>query len=281
MSDFNGGRSERCAIAIMAKAPSAGRVKTRLSPLLSPQEARDLGCCFLSDMTANLALVAQEAPVDPFIAFAPAGTEAAFESIVAPGTRFVLADGSCAAPAGVVGFGVCLLQAAATLFDEGYGAVALLNSDSPTLPTALLLEAAHLLLVPHERVVIGPSFDGGYYLVGIRAPHAELFRAVDWSTEHVAAQTRQRALGRGLEVHDLEAWYDVDDAESLQQLVHELASDQEVHRASAYPAPATRAFLVRNALSDRLAMRGVTRGPTPASSSSPPSHRNDDAASSG
>jgi uncharacterized protein len=273
-------RSARCAIAIMAKAPSAGRVKTRLSPLLNPREAMDLGRCFLSDMTANLAQVAQGARVDPFIAFAPAGSEAAFDAIVAPGTGFVLADGSRAAPPGVVGLGLCLLQATASLFDAGYGAVALLSADSPTLPTSLLLEAARLLLVPHDRVVIGPSIDGGYYLIGIRRTHAELFQAIDWSTEQVAEQTRQRALGLGLEVLDLDVWYDVDDAHSLQRLVHELAPDQAANSASAYPAPVTRAFLEQKGLADRLATSGVTMMPSPAGDSRPHSLRNLDAAKS-
>jgi len=258
MNDLDRGRSQRCAIAIMAKAPSAGRVKTRLSPLLSPVEAKDLGCCFLRDMTANLASAADEAPVDPYVAFAPAGSEAAFDSIVAPGTGLVLADGSRSAPPGVIGFGTCLLQAAATLFDAGYGAVALLNSDSPTLPTALLVEAARRLLAPHDRVVLGPSSDGGYYLLGIRRPHAALFAAIDWSTERVAGQTRQRAVGQGLEVIDLETWYDVDDPPSLGRLVHELSSDQARTHSSAYPAPATRAFIADNAVADRLAERGIT-----------------------
>jgi rSAM/selenodomain-associated transferase 1 len=273
-------RSARCAIAIMAKAPSAGRVKTRLSPLLDPQEAMDLGRCFLSDMIANLARVAQEAPVDPFIAFAPAGSEAAFDTIVAPGTGFVLADGSRAAPPGVVGLGLCLLQAAASLLDAGYGAVALLSADSPTLPTSLLLAAARLLLVPRDRVVIGPSFDGGYYLIGIRRAHAELFHAIDWSTEQVAEQTRQRALGLGLEVLDLDAWYDVDDARSLQRLVYELAPNQTVNATSVYPAPVTRAFLEQKALADRLATSGVAMMPAPADDSRPHSLRNLDAAKS-
>jgi len=276
----NDGRSERCAMAIMAKAPSAGRVKSRLSPLLSPQEAMDLGRSFLSDMTANLAGVAQDARVDPFIAFAPAGSEAAFDAIVPPGTGFVLADGSRAAPPGVVGLGLCLLQAAALLFDAGYGAVALLNADSPTLPTSLLLEAARLLLVPRDRVVIGPSFDGGYYLIGTRRAHTELFHAIDWSTEQVAEQTRQRALALGLEVIDLKAWYDVDDAHSLQRLLHEFALDQVAHPASAYPAPVTRAFLEQNAVAVRLAIHGVTMKPAAADGSSLHSLRNLDAAKS-
>jgi glycosyltransferase A (GT-A) superfamily protein (DUF2064 family) len=65
----------------------------------------------------------------------------------------------------------------------------------------LPVEAARLLPVPRDRVVIGPSFDGGYYLIGIRRAHAELFGKIDWST----AQSRRRALGLGLEVLDLDA----------------------------------------------------------------------------
>jgi rSAM/selenodomain-associated transferase 1 len=258
MNDHVADRSERCAIAVMAKAPSVGRVKTRLSPLLSPQEAMDLGCCFLADITANLARAALEAPIDPFIAFAPAGSEPAFASIVAPGTGFVLADGSRAAPLGVVGLGASLLQGGSALLEQGYGAVALINADSPTLPTSVQVEAARLLLAPHDRVVIGPSDDGGYYLVGMRRPHAEPFLAIEWSTERVVAQTRQRARGYGLEVAELVPWYDVDDADSLLRLLRELASAPAPERAAAYPAPATRAFLERNALAERIAGLGVT-----------------------
>lgn len=253
MNDPSVGRSERCAIAIMAKAPHAGRVKTRLSPLLSPQEARDLGSCFLTDMTANLALAAREAPLDAYIAFAPAGSEAQFASIVAPGTALVLADGSRAAPSGVAGFGACLLQAACALSEIGYGGIVLLNSDSPTLPTSLLVRTVRHLLSAGDRVVLGPSFDGGYYLIGLRHPHAELFRAIDWSTERVAEQTRQRARGQGLELLELDPWYDVDDRHSLQRLVDELASVPASGTGRAYAAPATRVFLGQNAIADRLA----------------------------
>jgi hypothetical protein len=128
--------------------------------------------------------------------------------------------------------------------------------------------------------VIGPSFDGGYYLIGVRRAHAELFHAIDWSTAQVVAQTRQRVLGLGLEVLDLDAWYDVDDAHSLQRLVYELASSQTVNATEAYPAPVTRAFLEQKALADRLATRGVAMMPSPAGGSRSHSLRNLDAAKS-
>jgi len=250
-------RSTRCAIAIMAKAPSAGRTKTRLSPLLSPEEAKDLGCCFLEDMTRNLASASREIPLDAYIAFAPAGSEAAFASIVEGGTGFVLADGNAPAPAGVEGFGRCLLQAARSLFEIGYGAVGLLNSDSPTLPTALLVRAARLLLEAEDKVVLGASTDGGYYLLGMKAPHPNLFRTIDWSTEHVARQTRRRAGEIGLKLVDLDAWYDVDDAASLRHLIEDIdAGDRVPADSLRYPVPATAAWLRRHRIRQRLAGGG-------------------------
>jgi rSAM/selenodomain-associated transferase 1 len=252
-------RSQRCAIAIMAKAPGAGRIKTRLASVLNPQEANGLGCCFLRDMTANLALAAQSAPIDAYVAFAPAGTEAAFEGLIEPGTGFVLADGSMRAPAGVAGLGTCLLQAMSLLFDRGYGAAGLLNSDSPNLPTGRLIEAAGLLASPGERVVLGPASDGGYYFIGAKALHVDVFRDIDWSTQRVAEQTRARAVDLGLAVVELAPWYDVDDVASLGALVRDLQPGSRTG-AACYAAPATGRFLESNRIADRLAAKLAAAG---------------------
>jgi len=242
------GKAQRCAIAVMAKAPRAGRVKTRLSPFLNPDEARDLGCCFLADVTANLALAARQAPIDPFVAFAPAGTEQAFSEIVPPGTGFVLADGIDPAPPGIAGFGRCLFQAADHLLGMGYGAVGLLNSDSPTLPTAVLVRAAAAAAERADRVVLGPSLDGGYYLIVVRKPEPRLFAGIEWSTDRVAAQTRLRAQEVGLDILELEPWYDVDDAASLQRLIAELDDGG----TGSYPASATARWLRENRMAARF-----------------------------
>ena len=239
-------RTHRCAIAIMAKAPDAGRVKTRLSPLLRPDEARELSTCFLRDMTHMLASAGRAAPIDSYIAFAPVGSEASFAPIVAPGTGYVLADGGIDAPPGVIGFGRCLLQAGQALFARGYGAVGLLNSDSPTLPAELIIEAARLLAAPGERAVLGPATDGGYYLLALKAPHAALFADIDWSTARVAAQTRAAAQRLGLPVAEIAPWYDVDDPASLARLVRDCEANGEA-------APATAAWLERNGIARRLA----------------------------
>ncbi len=243
----------------MAKAPGAGRTKTRLSPLLSPHEATRLGCCFLRDMTANIALAGRSTAIDAYVAFAPAGTEAAFDGWVEPGTGLVLADGGMPAPAGVVGLGACLLQAMSSLFDRGYGAVGLLNADSPNLPTARLIEAARLLASPGERVVLGSASDGGYYLIGMKAAHADVFRDIDWSTQRVAEQTRARAADLGLAVVELAPWYDVDDPASLRTLVRDLQSVSRTADA-AYGAPATARFLEANGIAERLAAKLADAG---------------------
>jgi glycosyltransferase A (GT-A) superfamily protein (DUF2064 family) len=251
-------RAGRCAIAIMAKSPDAARVKTRLSPLLRPDEARELSACFLRDMTEMLVSAGRMAAIDGYIAFAPAGSEASFAPIVAPGTGFVLADGVIEAPPGVVGFGRCLLQAARALFARGYGAVGLLNSDSPTLPVELIVETARRLAAPGERAVLGPASDGGYYLLALKAPHAELFADIDWSTARVAAQTRAAAQRLGLALADLAPWYDVDDPGSLAQLVRDCAAKGAV-------APSTAAWLKRNDIARRLAAApAATEHSTPA-----------------
>jgi uncharacterized protein len=237
-------RQTVCAIGVMAKAPRPGRAKTRLCPPLRPEQAARLSAAFLRDITENIALAARMAPIHGCIAYAPAGDEASFTDHIAAGTGLVLADGSPPMPSNVQGFGRSLLHAAQALFDAGFGAVCLVNSDSPTLPTTFLAQAARLLLAPGERVVLGPADDGGYYLLGMQRPHAHLFADIAWSTSSVAATTETRAAQLDLEVRTLPPWYDVDDWSSLNRLLApEAAGCGDVQP---YPAPATASWLQRN-----------------------------------
>jgi glycosyltransferase A (GT-A) superfamily protein (DUF2064 family) len=108
-----------------------------------------------------------------------------------------------------------------------------LNSDSPTLPPAYLVEMAGLLAQPGDRAVLGPCSDGGYYVLGMKALHARLFEDVEWSTERVAEQTLARAREIGLAVHLLPTWYDVDDEASLRKLHGELFGPSTSGRGAA------------------------------------------------
>ena len=95
--------------------------------------------------------------------------------------------------------------------------------------------------------MLGPSRDGGYYLLGLKAPHRRLFEDVAWSTEHVAAQTRVRAAEIGLPVHILPEWYDVDDASTLAVLERELLNGEQPQFATVtgFDARWTREFLAK------------------------------------
>ncbi len=229
-----------CAIAVMAKAPRAGHSKTRLSPPLLPEEARQMSAAFLRDVTENIRLAGQQADIVGYVAYAPAGMEALFDGILAEGTQLLLADGAGEAPDDVQGFGRSLWHATRALFERGHHAVCVLNSDSPTLPTACLVEAARALPAGSDRVVLGPAEDGGYTLLGMSAPHAGLYAGIAWSTERVAAQTRAAAAGMGLPAAELPPWYDVDDRPALDRLIAELDVP-----GSGYAAPASSAVIER------------------------------------
>jgi rSAM/selenodomain-associated transferase 1 len=239
-------RRGTCAMGVMAKAPRPGRAKTRLCPPLRPAQAAALSAAFLSDITGNIALASRSVPIRGYVAYAPAGEESSFAGHLAEGTGFVLADGSPVLQRDVQGFGRCLLHAAQGLFAAGFGTACLVNSDSPTLPTALLVQAARTLMAPGERIVLGPADDGGYYLIGMKQPHAHLFADIDWSTSSVASTTHARAEALGLDVVVLPTWYDVDDSASLNRLL--------ANADGGYAAPATNAWIERSGLRGRVSL---------------------------
>ncbi len=235
-------RSARSAIAVMAKAPVPGRVKTRLVPPLTPAQATALNAAFLRDVTANIAAAAALRPIDGFVAYAPASGAGGFAGMLAPGTGLLLADGEIAMDPAIRGIGRSLLHAAGALLGRGYTSAILVNSDSPSLPNALLIEAHDRLAAPGDRVVLGPAEDGGYYLIGLKSPHAALFAEIPWSTAAVSGATLARAAASAVACATLPPWFDVDDAASLARLARELAAPPE-GPLRPFPAPATRAFL--------------------------------------
>ncbi len=226
----------RCAIGVMAKAPRPGFSKTRLCPPLTPDQAAALSAAFLRDITENIAAAARQAEITGLVACAPAGHESLFDGVLAAGTELVLADGAILTPPEVTGFGKCLLHAIRAMLAMGYDAAVVLNSDSPTLPTDILVRTARLLAEDRDRVVLGPADDGGYYLLGMTGAYAHLFADITWSTGSVADETRARAAELGLPVVELPVWYDVDDQAALERL----AGDR-----GGYPAPFTTAALER------------------------------------
>ncbi len=210
MSAPGGSRRAVCAIAIMGKASTPGRAKTRLVPPLTAEHAAQLNTAFLQDAVDNVVRAGESASVAAYVAYGPAGSEPFFRDNLPHDIGLI----ECSLP----NFGDCLWLAVSTLLDSGYAAACVLNSDSPTLPTRYLVQAAAALSMPGDRVVLGPSEDGGYYLLGLKRAHRELFRGIDWSTASVCRQTCDRAARLGLDIDWLDPWYDVDDGATLARL---------------------------------------------------------------
>jgi rSAM/selenodomain-associated transferase 1 len=234
-------QSNLCALAVMTKAPKSGISKTRLIPPLSPAEAAALSACFLRDTCVNVAAISSEGSAEGIVVYTPAGSEDSFEGLLPANFSILSQRGSS--------FGDRLFFAAADLLAVGYESLCLVGADSPTLPPALLRAAVSELAHPGDRLVLGTAADGGYYLIGLKKAHRQLFADIDWSTSKVLSQTIERAADIGLEVALLPPWYDVDDAATLRQLCDEFFSGNGEPAADsdivAYHAPYTRDYLSR------------------------------------
>ena len=144
-----------CALAVMTKAPRAGAVKTRLIPPLTAEEAAALNVCFLRDITATIQKSADTTGLSAGIAvYTPVGAEESYSGIL-PTEFFLIAQRGN-------GFGERLQFAVQDLLNIGFVSVCLINSDSPTVPASVFTEATQVLAQPGDRVVLGPSDDGGY-----------------------------------------------------------------------------------------------------------------------
>ncbi len=221
------------ALLVIAKQPTPGQTKTRLTPPLSAAAAAALYESFLAD---TLDLVRRIPGVDHLVAYLPAEAQAYFRAL-APDFGLVSQEG--------VGLGERLDNALAGCLRRGYARAVIMNSDGPTLPPAYLVQAFAALRDGAE-VVLGPSDDGGYYLIGVRQPVPRLLREVRMSTPTVLADTLALAAQEGLRVALLPRWYDIDEAADLARLARELAE------SAPDVAPHTRAFFAQFAATYEL-----------------------------
>lgn len=225
------------AVGIFCKTPAAGFSKTRLSPPLRPEDCSGLSACFIRDLARTIHSL--ESDVTPYAVYTPVGTEPALRALLPSSFRLLpQCDGD---------FGARLSYAIAELLRAGHAGAILVNADSPTLP-ASILQAAVKALQREDAVVLSPSFDGGYTLVGLSQPHPEVFADIPWSTPHVHRLTMQRAARINVPVINVPGWYDVDDKQTLQLLESELAGRRlsfAMPGLKGADAPATRQFLAR------------------------------------
>jgi uncharacterized protein len=217
------GAPRRRVVYVVAKAPRAGQSKTRLCPPLTHAQAADLAAAFLAD---TISLV-RAAGIDTRLICRDEAERAALRALAPTGVSVHVQEG--------VGLGAALESAFTAGLGDGYDAVGVFGMDTPTLPARVISESFDALA--DADVALGPSTDGGYYLLTAGRLFPRLFREMVWSTDQVAAETRRRCAALGLRVHDLPEWDDVDDFASLLKLRASL------ERADTSVAPRTRAAL--------------------------------------
>ncbi|WP_022834481.1 TIGR04282 family arsenosugar biosynthesis glycosyltransferase [Salisaeta longa] len=215
------------ALIVFAKPPEPGAVKTRLTTLLSDEEAAALYAAFLEDALRQYAALAAD-------------------------VRLYLTDASAALPVpdrvGVheqsgAGLGARMHTAFQETFAAGYARAVIIGTDHPTLPSARIRRAFDALR-PAPAVALGPSADGGFYLLGLTAPQPALFAGMTYSHDEVFAETRRRAEGLDARLTVLPEWYDVDTPAALQRMLQDLEGAPHAVR--------TRATVRRLNLRERL-----------------------------
>jgi len=209
-------------LLLFGKLPRLGRVKTRLVPPLSPAEAQRLYHAFLDDQLRFLRSFEPSARIAWWSDEEPSPAE--FADLPFDGIDVRLqASGN---------LGTRLLHAFDQTSSGGPGPIVIIGADSPTLPAAHV-RAAFAALEAGAPAVIAPAADGGYVLVGMTEPRRELFADVSWGGADVAATTRRRAQEIGIELAEIDPWYDVDEVHALRRLRGEIDGPRGAERAPA------------------------------------------------
>ncbi len=215
--------------ALFGKYWQAGTVKTRLARTLGAEQASQLYRVFLATLLCRYAEIGDRRS----LVYTPSDATAAFRELA--GARWALLP-QCEGDLG---------ERMQAFFDQAFaqGAhrVVLLGSDSPSLPVRHVIKAFAQL--EHHRVVLGPSTDGGFYLIGAAGAMPNVLRGIRWSTSDVLACTTDRFEQAGARCHHLSPWYDIDEREHLEQLDRELSEQTNLSGALQRLAQAVRQTL--------------------------------------
>ena len=199
-------KSKSCVL-FFVKAPVEGAVKTRLAAQIGDADAMELYKCFVLDTLSCLERIG----VDFQIHFFPEDRLPQISGWLGPGYRYMAQRGG--------DLGERMSSAFANAFADGLERVAIIGSDSPDLPTEFLAEALDELRA--SDAVIGPSSDGGYYLIGFQRNRflVEAFDDISWGNDSVFEQTMNILQRCGRKVHLLPKWHDVDTIEDIKLLL--------------------------------------------------------------
>ena len=209
-------KAPSAALVIFAKAPIPGQVKTRLCPPLTPDEAAGLHGSLVQDVLERSGVAAKgsgSSTFDRVLACSPVSNHVFFKIMEErQGVRLISQVGD--------DLGDRMSNAFRSVFAWGYERVLLVGTDLPSLSEASYAKAVDLL--SDHDLVLGPSLDGGYYLIGLRSPAPDLFVGISWSTDQVFATTTAKAEALKLKTALLPPCRDVDTIEDLKALIMEV-----------------------------------------------------------
>ncbi len=191
----------------MAKAPVPGEAKTRLAPPLTLDQAAALAQALLVDQLEHLASFRS---AELYLVFAPAHAAATMAGFLPANFKMFPQRGD--------DLGARMGHAFAELWRRGCRRMVLIGGDLPPVPPVFFSQAFAFLAADAHRVVLGPSRDGGYYLVGMNKPAPAIFSGMAWSHDQVLARTTDRLDRLGIEFTLLPEWFDVDRPQDVQAL---------------------------------------------------------------
>lgn len=200
---------------VMVKAPRAGAVKTRLVPPLFDTEAATLAVCFAQDTIRSVQCVV----TDLIVAYTPPDGRRALEAILRNDSLLWLEQRG-------EDLGARLQAATEHAGSLGYSPIVVIGTDSPTLPASFIETAINSLAAGEFDITLGPTEDGGYYLVGLRQYVSDLFHNIALSTPLAYKQTLRSAASLNLRTLELPRWYDVDTASDLKRLNDEIFNSE-------------------------------------------------------
>ena len=195
------------ALVVLAKDPVAGQVKTRLLSRLSAVQAAAISAALLQDLLEHLNGLRD---CSLFLAYSPAGAQPSMAQLAPPTYElFPQVDGD---------LGARMYGAFVELFRRGFGSVILIGGDLLPVPLDFFQRGFGYLNDRKNRGVIGPSDDGGYYLLGLSGSHRQLFAGMTWSHTGVFADTIRRMQAAGIDYLKLPEWCDIDIPEDLSKV---------------------------------------------------------------
>ncbi len=212
-------------LILFAKEPEKNQVKTRLRPYLQRGSAEAIYTAFFRDVVEIARQVQCE---NKLIAYESSNENPEFIQKVAPDFKIIKQTGK--------DLGERMYQIFWQILHHKARHVIIIGTDIPTLPPENIQMAFKQL--EHQDIVLGPSLDGGYYLIGLKKAHREIFENIDWGSDQVLNQTICKINKKNLKSSFVPRWYDVDDQDGLNRLKMDLK-----RKLNPLMAPRTRKYL--------------------------------------